>query len=59
LLAADQLLAQRHNGFWAPMDTLKDQQWLESLHENNTAPWQLWDADRALEAERSYASVSG
>ena len=27
------VLAQRHDGFWAPMDTLKDKQWLETLHE--------------------------
>jgi glucose-1-phosphate cytidylyltransferase len=46
LLARDQLLAQRHEGFWAPMDTLKDQQWLERLHEDGRAPWQLWDPDR-------------
>jgi glucose-1-phosphate cytidylyltransferase len=51
LLARDQLLAQRHEGFWAPMDTLKDQQWLESLHEKSTAPWQLWKDDRALARE--------
>ncbi len=42
LAAADQLLAQRHDGFWAPMDTLKDKQWLESLHESGQAPWELW-----------------
>ena len=28
------------------MDTLKDKQWLESLHESGQAPWQLWDAGR-------------
>lgn len=50
LLASDQLLAQRHAGFWAPMDTLKDQQWLESLHESSIAPWELWKADPRLEA---------
>ena len=46
LLARDQLLAQRHEGFWAPMDTLKDKQWLEALHEDGRAPWQVWDPDR-------------
>lgn len=46
LLASGQLLAQRHEGFWAPMDTLKDKQQLESLHESGTAPWQLWERDR-------------
>jgi glucose-1-phosphate cytidylyltransferase len=44
LAARNQVLAQRHDGFWAPMDTLKDKQCLESLHEHGSAPWQLWDA---------------
>ena len=46
LLPANQVLGQRHEGFWAPMDTLKDKQWLETLHESGTAPWQVWDPDR-------------
>jgi glucose-1-phosphate cytidylyltransferase len=41
-----QLFAQRHDGFWAPMDTLKDKQTLEALHERGTAPWQVWDQSR-------------
>jgi len=44
LLASDRLLAQRHEGFWAPMDTLKDKMSLETLHEDGRAPWQLWNA---------------
>jgi glucose-1-phosphate cytidylyltransferase len=55
LLAADKVLAQRHEGFWAPMDTLKDKQWLESLHESGTAPWQLWDPDRVAPRDLAYA----
>jgi glucose-1-phosphate cytidylyltransferase len=46
LLPANQVLGQRHEGFWAPMDTLKDKQSLESLYESGTAPWQVWDPDR-------------
>ena len=57
LLASDQLLAQRHEGFWAPMDTLKDKQWLESLHESGQAPWQLWAAGQ--EADRDLATAAG
>lgn len=45
LMAKDQVLGQRHDGFWSPMDTLKDQQWLEGLHESGQAPWQLWKSD--------------
>jgi glucose-1-phosphate cytidylyltransferase len=50
LMARGRLLAQRHHGFWAPMDTLKDKEQLEDLHESGRAPWQLWgvnpDADQ-------------
>ena len=49
LIAKNQLLAHRHDGFWAPMDTLKEKQWLESLHESGQAPWELWSADRRTE----------
>jgi glucose-1-phosphate cytidylyltransferase len=46
LMERKQLLAQRHDGFWAPMDTLKDKQTLELMHESGTAPWQVWDPER-------------
>ena len=42
LVAERRLTAYRHQGFWAPMDTLKEKQWLESLHESGQAPWELW-----------------
>ena len=39
-LAADrQLSAYRHEGFWQPMDTLRDKQLLESLWASGRAPW--------------------
>jgi hypothetical protein len=38
------------------MDTLKDKQWLESLHESGTAPWQLWDPDRVVRGDLAYAA---
>jgi glucose-1-phosphate cytidylyltransferase len=57
LLADDQVLAQRHEGFWAPMDTLKDKQWLESLHESGTAPWQVWDPDRVADPDLVLAAT--
>ena len=58
LLDKNQVLAQRHEGFWAPMDTLKDKQWLESLHESGKAPWQVWDPNRHVRQDAAYA-VSG
>jgi len=41
-LATDgQLMAYRHNGFWHPMDTLRDKQLLESLWASGKAPWKV------------------
>lgn len=37
-----QLMAYEHDGFWQPMDTLRDKIYLEELWSNNTAPWKLW-----------------
>ena len=51
------MLAQRYEGFWAPMDTLKDKQLLEDLHEEGMAPWEVWDPDRATDAEVEYAAA--
>jgi glucose-1-phosphate cytidylyltransferase len=42
LIKEDLLLAYRYEGFWAPMDTLKDQQHLESLYETGQPAWALW-----------------
>ena len=42
-LAADrQLVAFHHDGFWQPMDTLRDKQHLESLWQEKSAPWKVW-----------------
>jgi glucose-1-phosphate cytidylyltransferase len=49
LAASDRLLAHRHDGFWAPMDTLKEKQVLESLQESGQAPWELWTPRREPE----------
>jgi len=39
-LAADgQLMAYRHDGFWAAMDTLRDKNQLEALWASGEAPW--------------------
>ncbi|GAB6194413.1 glucose-1-phosphate cytidylyltransferase [Desulfocastanea catecholica] len=36
------LAAYRHNGFWQPMDTLRDKMHLENLWVSNQAPWKVW-----------------
>jgi glucose-1-phosphate cytidylyltransferase len=42
-LAADnQLAAFLHNGFWQPMDTLRDRNHLEALWASGKAPWRVW-----------------
>ena len=43
-LAADgQLHAYKHEGFWQPMDTLKDKIHLTELWEQEKAPWKKWE----------------
>lgn len=37
-----QLAAYKHQGFWQPMDTLRDREHLESLWSQGNAPWKLW-----------------
>jgi glucose-1-phosphate cytidylyltransferase len=37
-----QLLTFKHQGFWKPMDTLRDKTQLEEMIESNTAPWIKW-----------------
>ncbi|MFR9619614.1 MAG: glucose-1-phosphate cytidylyltransferase [Rikenellaceae bacterium] len=36
------MLAYRHNGFWKPMDTLRDNSELNEMWNNGTAPWKVW-----------------
>ena len=38
----NELMAYRHSGFWQPMDTLRDKQYLESLWAEGQAPWCTW-----------------
>jgi len=45
LLKEEQLMAFKYSGFWAPMDTLKDHQTLQELHDGGRAPWALWSGD--------------
>ncbi len=42
-LAADgELMAFEHEGFWQPMDTLRDKNYLEELWLGHRAPWKVW-----------------
>jgi glucose-1-phosphate cytidylyltransferase len=42
LAAEGQLRAWQHRGFWQPMDTLRDKQYLEDLWASGKAPWKKW-----------------
>lgn len=42
LAAAGELQAFKHDGFWQPMDTLRDKQHLEELWQSGQAPWKVW-----------------
>ncbi len=42
LAKAGQLAAFFHNGFWRPMDTLRDKTLLEEYWQSGSAPWKIW-----------------
>ncbi len=37
-----QLSAYKHNGFWHPMDTLRDKRYLDNLWNIGKAKWKIW-----------------
>ncbi|WP_353482883.1 glucose-1-phosphate cytidylyltransferase [Haliscomenobacter sp.] len=42
-LAEDgQLMAYRHEGFWLPMDTIRDKNDLQQMWDSGNAPWKVW-----------------
>ena len=43
LASENQLMAYEHDGFFQPMDTLRDQRLLQSLWDSDSAPWKLWN----------------
>ena len=42
LAESNQLMAFAHQGFWQPMDTLRDKTHLEELWQTGKAPWKVW-----------------
>ena len=42
IAANGQLVAYKHEGFWQPMDTLREKNILNDLWDRNKAPWKVW-----------------
>ncbi|MEA5571615.1 glucose-1-phosphate cytidylyltransferase [Calothrix sp. UHCC 0171] len=42
LAEKEQLSAFKHHGFWQPMDTLRDKNYLDNLWQKDKAPWKVW-----------------
>jgi glucose-1-phosphate cytidylyltransferase len=42
LASAGQLMAFEHDGFWQPMDALREKVLLEELWQSGKAPWKVW-----------------
>ena len=43
LIDQKKLVSYPYEGFWACMDTFKDKQRLDELHERGGAPWEVWE----------------
>ena len=42
LAASGELCGFEHQGFWQPMDTLREKNFLEGLWRSGNAPWKVW-----------------
>jgi len=42
LVSDNKVMSFNHDGFWQPMDTLRDKNKLESLWDSGHAPWKRW-----------------
>jgi glucose-1-phosphate cytidylyltransferase len=42
LASNNQLMAYEHDGFFQPMDTLRDKNYLQDLWDSGNAPWKVW-----------------
>lgn len=51
LIEEEQLLAYKHDGYWACMDTFKDRQHLEDLYSRGAAPWEVWKPSGQVQPE--------
>lgn len=49
LANAGQMEAFLHDGFWQPMDTLRDKHYLQDLWDAGKAPWKVWDKSELIQ----------
>lgn len=49
LARENKLCAYKHQGFWKPMDTLRDKNQLDLMIKSNNAPWMKWNKKHELE----------
>jgi glucose-1-phosphate cytidylyltransferase len=45
LTGKDQLVAYKHHGFWACMDTFKDKQRFDDMYATGDRPWEVWSRE--------------
>ena len=46
--ALGRMMSLSYDGFWAPMDTLKERAYLEDLYFTGASPWTLWRDEQVL-----------
>lgn len=51
LIAEEQLIAYKYNGFWACMDTFKEKQLLEDMHTRGEPLWEVWKPSKRNRCE--------
>jgi glucose-1-phosphate cytidylyltransferase len=44
LIAKNEIMTQKHNGFWMAMDTFKDKLFLDEMVSRGETPWEVWKA---------------
>lgn len=48
LIAEKKLMAHKHDGYWACMDTFKERQELEDVYSKGNAPWAMWNNSNGI-----------
>jgi glucose-1-phosphate cytidylyltransferase len=54
---AGRMRAVEYDGFWAPMDTLKERAVLEELYQSGRSPWTVWRTPERRKAQRVRVEV--